>query len=171
MNPEATHQPVLFEAIYHTSGPILELGAGESSTRQLHALTDRYIMTIDDNQEWITRYDDLISYRHKLLYLPQKDSAKYYKLMRHDWGVILIDSTNWDMRLAAIEIFKDGSDLIVLHDANYARAINIDFDVYFKYWVEYQREGITEPTTLLASNKIDVRKIKVNGAIKLSENE
>ena len=55
MKDESTHQPILFEAIRQTTGAILELGAGYSSTEQIHLLAEgRKILTVDDNQGIVT---------------------------------------------------------------------------------------------------------------------
>ena len=168
MNPIATHQPVLFEAVRQTTGPILELGAGDSSTRQLHDMTDRYILTIDDQMPWIEPYRDLVSERHNIMFLPTTQSALYYRMMRQDWGLVFIDSSTWDMRLAAIIAFKD-VPMVVIHDGNYGRENGVVFGKYFKYWAEYQRVGIDIPTTIIASNTVDVREIKITGTVKIAQ--
>ena len=170
MNPVATHQPVLFEAVRQTTGPILELGAGDSSTPQIHEMTDRYILTIDDQPEWIAKYRHLLSERHNFMYLPTDQSALYYKTMRNDWGLVFIDSSTWAMRLAAILAFKD-APVVIIHDGNYGREYGVVFGKYFKYWAEYQRVGIDIPTTIIASNSRDVREIKISKTVKTDESE
>jgi hypothetical protein len=170
MNPIATHQPVLFEAVRQTKGAILELGAGDSSTPQIHEMTDRHILTIDDQPEWIVKYKHLLSERHNFMYLPTDQSALYYTVMQKDWGLVFIDSSTWAMRLSAIIAFKD-VPMVVIHDGNYGRECGVVFGKYFKYWAEYQQVGIDIPTTIIASNKVDVRKIKINDAIKVAQSE
>lgn len=163
MKDESTHQPVLFEAIKLTNKPILEFGAGESSTRQLHNLTDRYILTIDDNKKWVDMYIDISCERHRFKYLPFNETEEYFRSLENGWGIVLIDSSNWISRQIAINYLKDKSDLLVIHDANYARLISIDFGKYFKYWNEYQCNELASPTTLLASNTIDLQDLEFEG--------
>jgi hypothetical protein len=171
MNPIATHQPILFEAVRQTKGAILELGAGDSSTRQLQGITSRYILTIDDQIQWIEKYKDLICGRHKFLYVPTDETEEYYKTMSDQWGLVFIDSSTWDMRIAAMKVFKDKGEIFVIHDGNYGKDYGVNFGEYFKYWVEYQQIGIEIPTTMLTSNKNDIRKIKIFGTIKLAESK
>lgn len=169
MNPIATHQPVLFEAVRQTTGGILELGAGDSSTRQLHEMTDRYILTVDDQPEWIEPYKDLLCDRHQFMFLPTHQSENYYKSMRREWGLVFIDSSTWAMRLAAIKVFAQEAEVVVIHDGNYGRDAGVVFEDHFYFWAEYRQEGIDIPTTMIASNSLDVRKINIPGAVKIAE--
>lgn len=169
MNPIATHQPVLFEAVRKTKGPILELGAGDSSTRQLHEMTDRYILTIDDQPEWIDPYKDLLCDRHQFMFLPAAQCKSYYRSIAHEWGLVFVDSSTWRMRTEALRVFNHAADIVVVHDGNYGREAGVDFDDYFFFWAEYRQEGIDIPTTVIASNLIDVRKINISGAVKIAE--
>ncbi len=159
MNLEATHQPILFYAVELTNKPVLEFGAGESSTRQLNGYPNR-ILTIDDNIEWVERYKHLASDHHQFMFLPEYSTEGYFESLDKKWGVILVDSSTWDTRKIAIDILADKTDYMVIHDANFGHAINVDFDK-FKNWIEFRRIGIDIPTTILASNRIDLTDVVI----------
>lgn len=176
----ATHQLVLYEIISRTNKPILELGAGDHSTPQIHKLArDRKIVTIEDNHEWFNRYKSLHTMYHTLLLMNVNQMKDFFDNDNIDWGLVFIDSTDWNMRILAINKYKDIADYIIIHDSGYAADNNIfgrtllsmnvtnpgrrDFSDTFKYWVEYmpKKWRISDPPTLLASNKIDVRDVPI----------
>ena len=83
MKDEATHQPILFEAVRQTKGAILELGAGYSLTEQIHLLAEgRKILTVDDNQVWLDHFRHLESDTHQFALF----SDKLFEEIRYrDW--------------------------------------------------------------------------------------
>ena len=83
MEPEATHQIVLKEYMSRTTKPILELGSGDNSTRQIHEWTENNIVTIDDSITWLNKYLDLECKRHEFHLLGN------YK--ERNWGLIFVD--------------------------------------------------------------------------------
>lgn len=147
MLPEATHQRVLREYISRTGKPILELGSGDNSTRQIHEWTENRILTIDDNATWLNKYLDLKDERH--------DFRMLNDYQDEDWGLVFVDLINWDLRKEAILKYKD-ADYVVIHDAErmfdsvFTRE---EFSKIFKHWKEF-----TEllPTTVAASNKYEI---------------
>lgn len=166
MTPDATHQRILFEAIKHTDKPILEIGAGDSSTRQLHSETTNKIVTIDDHLEWLTRYYDLKCDRHEFIFVAQNWKV-FFDTDKTKWGVVLVDSSTWEQRKYAIGKYIN-ADFIVIHDADWMFDSGIftpeQFSKMYKYWVEYSCPEIPSPTTVLCSNtKFD---IKIDAEIK-----
>ena len=154
MLAEATHQMILFEYARKTSKPILELGAGDSSTRQLHAVTDNLIVTLDDHLEWLVRYYDLRSDRH--FFIEVKDFLKYFEKDNDEWGLVFVDASTWEIRKAAIKKYT-GADYVVIHDADYMFSAIMkreEFAGLYKYFREYTSVG--SPTTVVASNKFKV---------------
>lgn len=135
MTPDATHQPLLFEMIKRTDKPILELGAGESSTRQIHELAkDRLIVTLDDSIEWLKQYKDLAS-NHHYFWLVNKEVVEgvlWYEYDETNYGVVLVDLSTWELRNKAIKHYKKTSDYIIVHDSENPLFIN-----EFKYSKEF----------------------------------
>lgn len=156
MNPIASHQPVLFEAIKKTSGSILELGAGDYSTEIIHKMAgDRMIFTIDDHIEWIDNFRHLESDTHSFQHL----SNDLFTFIGLDWSVVLVDLYTWEQRMWAIEKLKDTADFVVIHDAE-----GKNLGRFFKYFREYAVSDYPQhPYTLLGSNKYPVDDFQVEG--------
>ena len=149
-----THQKVLREFILKTDKPILELGAGDSSTRQIHEWTENYILTVDDNETWLNKYADLKCDRHDFRLLYQYPDYDDYK-----WGLVFVDLSTQELRKKAIIEYKD-ADYLVIHDGNYMFRDSFtreEFSSLFKYWKEYDE---LFPTTVVASNRYEIDKEK-----------
>ena len=170
----ATHQPILLYAIEHTDKPIIEFGAGDYSTRFIHNVAKgRKIVTIEDKQEWITPYGDIAKDGHEFNLLSASQFDRFCKENKTELGVVFIDSYTWAMRLTALKYLSDNTDYIVLHDAERAQYEGHvqDFGSYLKYWIEFMHIEINYPSTLLGSNKIDLREVEIKDAIILKQNK
>lgn len=156
MRDDATHQPILFELIHKTKGAILELGAGESSTNQIHELAgDRKILTVDDNQQWLDNYKHLKNDQHEFALF----SEDLFEVYGRDWSVVLVDLSTWDQRMFAIEKLRYFADFLIIHDAQDRKLGRL-----FEFWREYRVTDFPMPTTLLASNIYSLQDIHVEGA-------
>ena len=156
MKDESTHQPILFEAIRQTTGAILELGAGYSSTEQIHLLAEgRKILTVDDNQVWLDHFRHLESDTHQFALLSDKLFEEYGR----DWAVVFVDLSTWDQRMWAIEKLRYFAEYLVIHDAQ-----DKNLDRLFVYHREYRTNDFPMPTTLLGSNIRTLTGINVEGA-------
>lgn len=190
MDPVGTHQPILTEAIRRSSGPILELGSGDYSTWLIHELAgERRILTIDDNPEWLNKYTGLKNDLHEFRLISNEDILDFYLSDDTHWSVVLVDNITWDIRLPAIKKYKHTSDYLVIHDAQYPASIGKlgkvivpptdtdpgirDFGKSFRYWIEFVPDKWinTHPTTLLASNRINLQDFEVRGMRILSRNK
>ncbi len=177
-----THQEVLFTMLRKINKPMLELGAGEFSTIQIHeTLKDRGVkaLTIESDKEWLSKYTHLKTDSHDLRHI--EDIEKFYAEDNEQWGLVFIDnnytkdSDLWWGRKSAVSKYKDTAGYIILHDCDailindntFGEALKpIDPDTHdpgirdysktFKYWIEFFVEGWEQwhPPTLLASNKI-----------------
>jgi hypothetical protein len=156
MTDDATHQPVLFELIRWTRGAIIELGAGVSSTEQIHRLApDRKILTVDDNQTWLNNYKHLKTDRHEFALF----SENLFEVYGREWAIALIDLTTWDQRMWAIEKLRYFVDYIIIHDVQ-----GKGLGKLFEFWREYRVNDFPMPTTLLASNIYPLEDIYIEGA-------
>lgn len=175
-----SHQLILYEAILRTTKPILELGAGDSSTVQIHTIAKSRIVTIESSPVWLNKYMYLRSANHELLLLSEIAMIDFFRKDQTEWGVVFVDSSSWIGRYAAIEKYRNTADYIVVHDTEYSapqghfgKVINgkRDFSDEFKYWIEFQPVGHPLPSTVLASNKIDIRGMVIEGTIKTNESK
>jgi hypothetical protein len=148
-----THQKVLREFVLKTDKPILELGAGDSSTRQIHEWCTNYILTVDDNRMWLERYSDLEGSRHGFMMLYELEEDKLY--LDFNWGLVFIDLSTQELRKQAVLKYKS-ADYLVIHDGNYMFRDSFtreEFSDIFRYWKEFDE---LFPTTVVASNKFEI---------------
>jgi hypothetical protein len=182
MDHYSTHQLVLLEVLKRISKPILELGAGDYSTPQIHAHGGK-ILTIDDSREWIDKYSKLKTKSHAFCCFDNIQIQKFYDNDREDWGLVFIDNGTWEARNGAVKKYKDTADYVIMHDCDYypkmstfgkeihpmnfkARDMGIrTYSDIFKYWVEFFVQGWKEqyPPTLVGSNKINLKDLVVEG--------
>lgn len=122
-NEYASHQPVLIDIIRRTTGPVLELGAGEGSTELLHHLCKadrRSLLTVDDNAEWIDKYRDrLHSADHEFICAPLPGILDRREITGRDWEIVFLDQGEWISRAECLMYFKDRVKFIILHDSLY----------------------------------------------------
>jgi|WetSurSiteA1Bulk_404760.scaffolds.fasta_scaffold14348_4 hypothetical protein len=176
-----THQPILLDVVKRTNKPILELGAGNESTKQIHKITNNPIVTIEDSKFWLRRFLHLQSTRHQFLLMNTRQMREYFLVDTTEWGVVFVDSTDWEQRMLAINKYKDTADYVVIHDVEMTSACKgyfgedhrgkRTFDKWFKYWVEYEHQELAAPTTLLASNKIDLKDMQIAEVVKINQNK
>lgn len=111
-----THREHLLEAVKRTTGPVLELGSGDGSTLPLHeacAATDRMLVTVESNDEWLTRYRHLETTTHILELLADPAETPW---LDKEWGVIFVDHAPGETRRRAIERARGHATYIVTHD-------------------------------------------------------
>lgn len=114
MDPYATHQEALIAACSQTTGPIVELGCGDSSTKLLHsAFPDRCIVSVDHNADWLNRYTYLRTSNHVFMLV-----ADYlnFTLPVSRAGVLFIDSDPGEQRKLVLMQQANNADFIVVHD-------------------------------------------------------
>jgi len=178
MNDYATHQPVLREMLNRTTGSILELGSGDYSTPLIHELTEgRKVLTVDDSLEWLNKYIGLQTENHKFICVEDRRFQEFYDNDDEQWNVVFIDNGAWSARVKAIIKYKDVADYIILHDCDYMAGHGLlgitgsgshrNYSSVFRYWNEYLIKNSTpwNPPTLLASNKMSVRDIIIEGMV------
>ena len=148
-----THWRCLLAAIANTTGSVLELGAGWCSTPLIHVLTApaRFVLTLDSDAAWISKFSDLKNDRHIL-----RPVVGWYNLKALDesWDVALVDQTPNEARWHAVERLRKRARVIVLHDVSeeWGRPRLEEWAFRFEYLS--RRE---EPWTALLSDHLDVR--------------
>jgi len=159
----STHQPVLFEAVMRTTGPVVEFGCGYGSTPMLHELCKegeesdgRNLLSLESDPEYYVQFLHLRSETHKLELVTDWPTVAA-RVAQSDWDVAFIDNAPWEMRVIAVEALKDKARYVVLHDCDYfIKNHLLDFEKLFKYHKVYLPPrpwpSSTGPPTLLASN-------------------
>lgn len=153
-----SHIPILAAAVAQTTGPVLELGAGDSSTPMLHYMCKgmgRGLVTFDNDPKWVLRFAEYNGKTHMVCGVcppwtmsVEKPECWYPSQGFDRWGVAFVDCAPAEIRTPLIQRLKDLADLIVVHDSEakygYERVIP-----EFKYVSEFRR---FRPYTLVLSN-------------------
>jgi hypothetical protein len=113
--PYTTHIPMLVKCVQHTTGPVLELGAGPASTPLLHWLCQepsRPLYTYESTK-YFYRYAHLFQSKNHRIRLVDWNNYK----IDGKWSVALIDQPS-QYRIQSIKHLKDRVDIFVLHDTD-----------------------------------------------------
>jgi len=174
MDNYGTHQKVLFKAVSMTQKDVIEFGAGDFSTPQLHDICkDRTLVTVEDSNHWRERFTHLSDAHHVML------GSTVDVPEVNQWGVVFIDNGTWEARLEMIDRYRFNTEYMVIHDSEAmfdwsivgpeaaAKFTNItDWGIYFKYHAEFQDcEG--GPCTIIGSNFVDVTDVEIEGMNKI----
>ncbi len=111
-----THLPLLISAVLQSQGPVLEMGCGNASTPNLHALlagSGRMLYSADSHPDWVTRFRPMANDWHRFILCPDWNGFQY---PAEKFGVVLIDHAPSDRRLYDVLQLKDRADFIVIHD-------------------------------------------------------
>jgi hypothetical protein len=100
--------PGLRWAVEHTTGPILELGAGYFSTPYLWG-TLRPVVTYEHDSEWATLIEENVPGLFATLVTEFEDVPV------QNWAVVLVDGYGWD-RARLFEQLKPRTTVFVVHD-------------------------------------------------------
>lgn len=147
----ATHLPILLKAVEETTGPVLELGAGDSSTAALHKLCaaqGRLLVTVDNSAEYIEKFTHLMTDDHKFEHLVDPAETVWLMPSNLRWGVVFVDHAPGETRGKAIERARDNADYIVVHDTETLGYGVEDLLASFKYRVDFRK---SRPWTTVAS--------------------
>lgn len=115
MELHGTHQRLLVKAALATNGPILELGSGWYSTPILHeiaAAQNRVLITVDNNNEWLLKFEHLRSPIHSLVAVSNWDEF----VPGHEFGLVFVDHAPAGRRAVDIRRLVEFTSLFVCHD-------------------------------------------------------
>lgn len=114
------HLPLLWLALEATTGPVIEMGCGDGSTRQLHeycASRGRILYSFDTDQDWLNRFSDCISPTHHFTRIINNWEIAQ-QICPHP-SVILIDHAPGERRIVDVKNYSDHlapGGIIVMHD-------------------------------------------------------
>lgn len=150
-----SHLVPLLLAVMRTTGDVLELGLGVSSTPVLHALCQlqgRRLVTIENNREWFSIGERYASDFHQVLYVPEWADAP----IERPWSVALVDHSPDERRAIELERLAPHTEILIAHDANRRYWKQYGYDRVFPTFahrVIYDRD---DPATAILSSFINV---------------
>lgn len=130
-NPYITHQPVLKKlfTILDKKKPILELGCGYGSTPLLHKFCSENeiaLHTLDNNVEWLEKisleFKNNKNHTYRKIFNWEIELEDY---LNQEWSLVFIDQSPWEARTLSLNLFKDKTDYIVVHDCDYFPVNNV----------------------------------------------
>lgn len=151
-----SHLVPLLLAVMRTTGDVLELGLGVSSTPVLHALCQiqgRRLVTIENNREWFSIGERYASDFHQVLYVPEWADAP----IERPWSVALVDHSPDERRRIELERLAPHADILIAHDANKRYWKQYGYDRVFPTFahrVIYDRD---DPATAILSNRVNLK--------------
>jgi len=150
-NTYGSHLPHLLKAVELTAGPVLELGCGDSSTPALHkvcAVQGRFLVSIDSDAEWLSRFKHLESDSHRFEHLADPAARDW---LNKEWSVVFVDHAPGNTRQPAIERARSRAELVLLHDSeDIGYGMEEDFWKTFK---AYKHHRYSRPWTTVASDR------------------
>jgi hypothetical protein len=117
-NTYTTHLPYLLEAVKRTTGPVLELGAGEGSTPVLHTIcvqSKRLLVTVDSETPWLERFER--THGGQTHYFVHNSDPAETEWLDKDWSVVFVDHAPGGTRKRAIERARARAEYTVVHDS------------------------------------------------------
>jgi hypothetical protein len=125
LSPWGSHLPALLACVAATDGPILEAGVGWNSTPMLHALcapTERQLMSLDGNPEWLERFSHLDRPWHVLRHVSDWDHPPLRGFGEELHFVLAFVDHDANPRGPLLDILRLRCELVVMHDSetNYA---------------------------------------------------
>jgi hypothetical protein len=137
-HPYYTHQPFFFEVLKNTTGNILECGCGDGSTimiREQIKNTDRKLISVESNLEWLNKYKHLEDSYHKLYHIDAgnddnlETGNKWVEFIEknklNEFEVVFLDSSPWLSRKCCFDYFLNKAKIIIIHDFDYFPLNNI----------------------------------------------
>jgi hypothetical protein len=112
------HRVLLWLALEATEGPVIEMGCGDGSTRQLHEYCrdkGRMLYSFDTDQDWLNRFKDCESETHKFTRIV--NNWQIAQDICPSPSVILIDHAPGERRIVDVKNYSDKiNGIIVMHD-------------------------------------------------------
>lgn len=160
-----SHYPILAAAVARTTGPILELGAGEGSTPLLH-YTGREVLTVDTDASWLETFAGYRSRMHAFEIVgPVGDDAlpmvtrmiagwNAWRIPNRPWSVAFIDCAPGEARHELAIRLAEKATYVVCHDSetDYQSGGNYMYDRCTEHFLHVTEWRRWRPYTLVLSN-------------------
>jgi predicted O-methyltransferase YrrM len=157
MDLYATHQRLLVKHMMATTGPVIELGAGNYSTPILHeiaAAQGRHLTTVDHNPDWLNKFRVFENARHTLTLLQSWDDFA----VTEPHGLAFVDHADPPSHPRWLQVLKliPTTSVIVIHDT--------EDDQYGYSKLMDLIDVIDEDTTFQTHTRVIKRKSSMTGS-------
>jgi len=152
-----SHLPVLIKLVELTDGPILEMGAGYSSTPFLHWAcfhTKRTLETYENREKYADMFRSFNTDYHKIIHVTDWDAID----LDRPWSIAFIDHSPGRRRIKDIAKLVH-AEYVVAHDSENAKGTEYKYHKILKLFKYRYKYNLIRPYTSIWSNKNDVRGI------------
>ena len=179
-----THQPFLMEVLKTTTGNILECGCGDGSTymikKHIHdtinqcttnrctseqqCTTNRQLVSLESNLEWLNKYTHLADANHKLYHVATDGTdcletgnkwVNFIKTLEiKDFEMVFLDSSPWMSRKCCFDYFLNKSKIIIIHDFDYFPNNNIIGTTISKTNVDSKEKIVCDLTGIVKNYRL-----------------
>lgn len=128
MNPFYTHRPYLIEELEKLKDKpnvkIIEFGVGEGSSLIFNEYAKKYsnlqIEAYETDKEWMDSME--IKYKlenYNFHFINDWNSLLVPENFQDQYDLVFIDQAPWEARIASLNLIKEKSQVIILHDYDY----------------------------------------------------
>lgn len=155
-----SYLPLLWEALEHTSGDVIELGMGEGSTEKLHEycrIKRRKLFSYESDLWWYRKFEQYRTEWHDIEYVGDNWTPMIER-HRGPVGVLFSDEAPGEMRKFNVSMFCNTAQVVVVHDSEPGSDHGYKFSLVrplFKYSLDFDFTGANATAF---SNFIDVSK-------------
>ena len=146
-----THLPWLIKAVEATTGPVLELGIGASSTPVLHRLCaqkGRLVVSYDSDSHYVEQYANLYRHAlHRFHWVSEWDNAD----IERRWSVVLVDHRPARRRYVDAARVAEHAEYVICHDTEPERDKFYKWARAFKHY-QFRFDDDGDPRTTILSN-------------------
>lgn len=155
-----SYLPLLWDAVEHTEGDIIELGIGDGSTEKLHEYclrNDRRLFSYESDLEWYRKFESYRTGHHSIEYVGSNWQPMIER-HREPIGVIFSDEAPGEMRKYNIAMFCNTAQVIIAHDAEESNDHGYKFSLIKPLFKYHKLHDFPGASTIALSNFIDVSK-------------
>lgn len=150
-----SHLPVLIKLVQITDGPILEMGAGYSSTPFLHWAcfhNKRLLETYENRKKYVDMFRAYNTDYHKIVHVTDWSSIDFAK----PWSIAFVDHSPGRQRRKDIQKLVH-ADYVIAHDSENAKGTEYKYHHIFKFFKYRYKYNFVKPYTTIFSNKHEVK--------------
>lgn len=151
----ASHLPILAKIVEKTTGPILELGMGFSTTL-LHTMckrTGRMVVSYENDRNWYEKFTGYNCAWHHIKYIQNWNDLLTDYI---DWDVVFIDNRPGVSRRELATRLQDKAQYILLHDSEPEQNRFFGYQKIYPHFKHVYQYTKTKPNTAVLSNYRDL---------------
>jgi hypothetical protein len=154
-----SHMPMLMKIVNMTSGPVLELGMGMSSTPFLHwaCFPNRKLVSYEADADFLNSFKEYASNFHEIKLAEDWDKID---ILGH-WSVVLVDHLPRERRKEEVKRLANSADYVIIHDSEGLRNKHYRYTEIFPLFKQRFTYMGARPYTTVLSNFKDLSNLQI----------